>query len=79
MKNLTRTICFTLAILLGGAGTSWGADYQKGLAAYHSGNYATALQELTPLAEQGNAGAQGIGFPYRDERSSTGYYQGNDQ
>ena len=33
-------------------------DFQKGLAAYQAGDYATALQEWTPLAEAGNADAQ---------------------
>jgi hypothetical protein len=29
MKNLTATICQTIAVLLGSAGVSWGADFQK--------------------------------------------------
>ncbi len=33
-------------------------DLQKGFSAYQAGDYATALQEWTPLAEQGNATAQ---------------------
>ena len=32
--------------------------YKKGLIAYQSGDYATALREWTPLAEQGDARAQ---------------------
>jgi len=36
----------------------WGADFQKGLTAAKQGDYATALKELTPLAEQGDASAQ---------------------
>jgi len=39
MKKLTFTICLTLAVLLGTTGTSWGADYQKGLAAFQSGGH----------------------------------------
>ncbi len=58
MKNLTRIICLTLVVLLGSTGTSWGADYQKGLAAHQSGDFATALREWKPLAEQGDARAQ---------------------
>jgi hypothetical protein len=57
MKNLTATICLTIAVLLGSAGMSWNADWDQGLTAYKSGDYATALREWTPLAEQGNAGA----------------------
>ena len=40
-------------------------DYQKGYDAYQAGDYATALQEWRPLAEQGNATAQfNLGFMY---------------
>ena len=35
-------------------------DYQKGMNAANSGDYATALKELHPLAEQGLAEAQFI-------------------
>jgi len=34
------------------------ADFQAGLAAYNQGDYATALKEWRPLAEQGDATAQ---------------------
>ncbi|MDA7551431.1 hypothetical protein N8760_06405 [Rhodobacteraceae bacterium] len=34
-------------------------DFNKGWAAYNSGDYATALKEWRPLAEQGGA-ARGI-------------------
>lgn len=54
MKNLT------LAILLGGLGASCGGDFDKGLAAYRSGDYATALSEIRPLAEQGDARGQAL-------------------
>ncbi len=41
------------------------ADYQAGADAYLRGNYATALSELRPLAEQGNADAQyNLGLMY---------------
>jgi len=58
MKNLTATICLTLAVLLGSAGVSASAEFHKGVAAYKSGDYAAALREWEPLAEQGNTGAQ---------------------
>ena len=64
MKTL-RTICLTLTLLLGSVGTSWGADLYKGLAAAQSGDFATALREFRPLAEQGDAGAQyNLGLMY---------------
>ena len=34
------------------------AGYSEGVAALESGNYSAALTELSPLADQGNAGAQ---------------------
>ena len=60
MKNLTATLCLAVALLLGSAGVSWSQDFQKGVAAAHSGDFATALREWTPLAEQGEADAQTI-------------------
>jgi len=46
---------------------SWAADFDKGVAAYQSGDYATALREWTPLAEQGYAEAQyNLGLMYRN-------------
>lgn len=58
MKKLTATLCLTLVVLLGSIGMSKSADFQKRLDAYKSRDYATALREWTPLAEQGNADAQ---------------------
>ena len=37
---------------------SWSADFNKGLTAAHNGDFATALKEWKPLAEQGDADAQ---------------------
>ncbi len=37
---------------------AYGQDFQKGLDAYDSGDYATALRGWRPLAEQGHAKAQ---------------------
>ena len=45
MKRLTATICLTIAVLLGSAGVSWSADFQKGYTAYESGGYGNALGE----------------------------------
>ena len=65
MRNLTAIFCLTLTLLLGSMGNSESADFQKGLTAYHSGDYATALREWEPLAKQGYADAQGfLGFMY---------------
>ena len=63
MKTLATTLrlalpCLTLAVLLGGAGLGWAADFKKGADAYKRGDYAAALKEWKPLAKQGNAKAQ---------------------
>ena len=50
----------TLALLLsivGLAAPTW-ADYEAGVQAFSRADYATALREWRPLAEQGHAGAQ---------------------
>jgi len=65
MKNLTATICLAVALLLGSVGVSWSQDWQKGVAAFQSGDYATALREWTPLAKQGYAKPQyNLGLMY---------------
>ncbi len=77
-----RTICLTLTLLLGSVGTSWGADIYKGVDAYISGDFATALREWRPLAEQGDAYAQnnlglmyyeGEGVP-QDDKTAVKWY-----
>ena len=55
MRRLTAILCLTIAVLLGSAGESWSADFQKATDAYNRGDYATALREWTPFAEQGDA------------------------
>ena len=45
---------------------SWSADFNKGLTAAQNGDFATALKEWKPLAEQGHASAQfNLGLMYR--------------
>jgi len=55
MKNFTTILCLALTLLLGSAGNSESADFQKGYTAYKSGDFATALREWEPLAKQGYA------------------------
>ena len=40
------------------ATSAFAQDFQKGFEAYNAGDYATAMQEWRPLAEQGHAQAQ---------------------
>ena len=53
MKKLTLA-----SLLIFSCTTAWAADFDKGVAAYKAGDYATALAEWKPVAEQGYAGAQ---------------------
>ena len=73
----------TLAVLLGGAGLGANADFDEGAAAYERGDYAAALREWQPLAEQGDAPAQfnlglmhaeGKGVP-RDDRMAVQWHR----
>ncbi len=53
MKRTLATIFLCLLL----ATPAW-AGFDEGVAAYHRGDYATALREFRPLAEQGDAAAQ---------------------
>ena len=69
MRNLTTTLCLTLAVLLGSAGISVSQDFMKGVDAYDRGDYATALREWTLAAEQGHTFAQyNLGLMYDNGR-----------
>ena len=61
---------------------SWSADFQKGMDAAQTGDFATALREWKPLAEQGHANAQfnlgmmytiGRGVPQDDKTAAKWY------
>lgn len=53
--RLFSTLTFTMLIC---ASLSTGADMESGKRAYEQKDYATALKEFAPLAEQGNTAAQ---------------------
>ncbi len=55
--DLGRFLFCILAFLLTSGATAR-ADFEAGKRAYEQGDYATAVKELRPLAEQGNAEAQ---------------------
>ena len=64
MLGLIRTTILSLALAFG-AGAALAQDFQKGFTAYNEGDYATALKEWRPLAEQGNADVQfNLGLMY---------------
>ena len=56
LTNTIKPIAAAL-LMLAFSTTSW-AGFAEGLAAYEPGDFATALQEWRPLAEQGHAKAQ---------------------
>ena len=59
MRQLLPALtAFALLLVLSTAG--WSADFRKGMDAYKSGDYATALRVLKPLAERGNPETQSI-------------------
>jgi len=58
---------FLLMVML--SPISWGSDFAKGLDTYEKEDYATALREMTPLAEQGDATSQyRIGLMYSADK-----------
>ena len=63
MRRIAATLAVVVALLFS-AGAAW-ADYFDGHEAVKRGDYATALREWLPLAEQGDAKAQyNLGFMY---------------
>ena len=68
--NPLRPIFIAIALSLAAiAPPATAQDFQKGVDAYNRGNYAAALREWRPLAEQGNASAQyNLGFMYSNGR-----------
>ncbi len=66
-----KRVALAVALLIALATCSQG-EYRDGVAAYSRGDYATALQEFKPLAEQGHAKAQAaLGAPARNAGHST--------
>ena len=58
MKQTLAMISIIGALIFGSIGALLAADFQAGFAAAQKGDYAAALREWTPLAEQGDAEAQ---------------------
>ena len=65
MRKLPILPVLLLTLLVGNPAFS--ADFQKGLTAARSGDYATALREWKPFSDQGDADAQcNLGQMYAD-------------
>ena len=55
MRPATMLLALVVVLV---AAPAWAGDLQAGVEAYNRGDYATALKEWRPLAEQGDALAQ---------------------
>ena len=63
--TLLRSLLLSLALVFSTGTVAVSQDFERGLGAYQDGDYATALQEWRPLAEQGVAQAQyNLGLMY---------------
>jgi TPR repeat protein len=49
---------FIATLIFTSTGSLLAQDFDKGFSAYEAGDFASALKEFEPLAEQGNANAQ---------------------
>ncbi len=64
LAGLALIAALCAGFTLGLTAPAW-AGYGEGFVAYQRGDYATAIRDLRPLAEQGNANAQfNLGFMY---------------
>jgi len=79
--RVSRAVLFLPALVFVSA-ASLGANLQKGITAYNSADYETAMAECLPLAEAGDAGAQfcvgrmyanGFGVDMNDEQALNWY------
>ena len=79
MKRFIVTLCLALVSFSVGCSD----DFKKGVEAYNKGDYATALKEWIPLADQGNVKAQyNLGLMYdmgkgvlQDYKEAVRWYQ----
>ncbi len=83
-----RTATMLLAVVVVLVAAPAGADFEAGYEAYNRGDYATALKEWRPLAEQGGAAAQfnlglmyhlGKGVPQDNKEAVRWYRQAAEQ
>jgi len=75
MRKILRTLLIGLMLTVSGEIVRAG-PLEDGITAYRSGDYATALRILRPLAEQGNAAAQfNLGSMYAHGQGVTQDYR----
>ena len=76
LKNILTSLVLGLSLLVASVGNGYAQDYLKGLEAQNKGDFATALREWTPLAEQGDADAQFVlGVMYKNGQGVTQDYK----
>ena len=76
MKQAITSVVLGLSLLLANGSSVYAQDYEKGLEAYENGEYATALNEWRPLAQQGDAAAQyNLGLMYDNGQGVTQDYK----
>ena len=67
--NHLHSLILAITLLLVSVSVATAQDFNKGLEAYNTGDYQTALQEWLPLVQQGNAAAQFyLGLMYENGR-----------
>ena len=83
MRTLLTAFVLGLVLLFGSGGIGYAQDFQKGLDAFNKKDYATALREWKPLAEQGHTMAQSnLGLMYdkgqgvtQDDKEAVKWYR----
>jgi len=58
MKRTLASLFIGPSLIVGTATGAWAQDFDKGMRAYKAGDFATALREWSPLAEQGDKTSQ---------------------
>ncbi len=67
MKHSLASLVIALSLLMGTMAGAWAQDFERGLRAHQSGDFATALGEWILLAGQGDARAQyNLGVMYEN-------------
>ena len=76
MTNPIKTLLLAVVLLFGSSQVGYTQDFAKGFEAFERSDYAAALKELRPLAEQGDARAQTlVGFLYEYGQGVTQDYK----
>jgi TPR repeat protein len=76
MKHAIKSVSLAVSLLLANGSIAYAQDFEKGSEFYDKRDYAAALNEWRPLAEQGNAYAQSnLGVMYEGGQGITQDYK----